>query len=79
MCGFHPTLVGESDEIQHLPTHCAICSAPMGHRTTTRKPVPRVDTGWTSWLESRRIERWIWFLFMVGLAVTATVGLIRGA
>ena len=34
---------------------------------------------WLVWLESRRVERWIWFLFMVGLAIAATVGLVRGA
>ena len=78
-CGFHPTLAGETDEIRQLPSHCAICSAPMRHRSVVRSPEPRADTGWASWLESRRIERWIWFLFMVGLAVIATIGLVRSA
>lgn len=78
-CGFQPTLLGGTDEIQHLPSHCAICSSPMGHRSVTRNPAPRAETEWASWLESRRIERWIWFLFMVGLAAIATVGLVRGA
>jgi hypothetical protein len=58
-----------------------ICDAPLSRGTEI--PAVRPDHGleamWAGWLECRRVERWIWFLFMVGLAIAATVGLIRGA
>ena len=38
-----------------------------------------LENAWARWQEARRVERWIWFLFMVGLALAATIGLIRGA
>ena len=85
-CGFNPALLQAGDRAIRTPTHCVICSSPIG--AAAGRPVagsePMVaeqhsEAGWATWLESRRIERWIWFLFMVGLAIAATIGLVRSA
>jgi len=28
-----------------------------------------VESNWARWLEQRRVERWIWFGFLAGLAL----------
>ncbi|MAC20526.1 MAG: hypothetical protein CMJ23_12795 [Phycisphaerae bacterium] len=80
-CGFTPSLVGDDDGIIRLPARCLICNTPLARTADhpSRKPDPGLEAMWLAWLESRRVERWIWFLFMVGLAIAATVGLVRGA
>lgn len=80
-CGFTPSLVGDDDGIIRLPSRCLICNTPLAQAADrpSGKPDPGLEAMWLVWLESRRVERWIWFLFMVGLAIAATVGLVRGA
>ncbi|MCP4835336.1 MAG: hypothetical protein GY895_11315, partial [Phycisphaera sp.] len=54
-------------------TSCEICGAPLGQRSRVvvlESPEPsQVESHWAQWLEQRRVERWIWFGFLAGLAV----------
>lgn len=63
---------------------CGIC----GHRpslivdrrqsATALMPDPSDEESvWRAWQESIRVERWIWFMFAVGLLVAGVVGLVR--
>ena len=80
-CGFKPEMLGEYGDMKVLPSRCVICDCPL---SLTRPTLIDHDGGsglekaWASWQEARRVERWIWFLFMIGLALAATIGLIRG-
>lgn len=81
-CGFSPTLLGDDGHPQALPDRCLICDAPLvpsNSSPTGHSALGGLESAWASWLEARRVERWIWFLFMVGLVLAATIGLIRGA
>lgn len=65
------------------PVSCRIC----GHRpaaTIPGRPTTAVlpdpldeESAWQAWQHSVRVERWIWFLFVMGLLVAGVVGLIR--
>ena len=75
-------MLGEHGDMKILPSRCVICNSPL----SLTKPMlldnaspSGLERAWARWLEARRVERWIWFLFMVGLALAATIGLIRGA
>lgn len=79
-CGFAPGLLEDSGEPHPAATHCVICDCPLFQPEP--EPIATAESGlesaWLAWLEARRIERWIWFVFMIGLALAATIGLIRG-
>ena len=32
---------------------------------------------WHDWMETRRLERWMWFLFVIGLVTAGVIGLLR--
>ncbi len=54
-------------------TSCVICDAPFGRRTRVlvleESETSQVESHWVRWLEQRRVERWIWFGFLTGLAL----------
>ncbi|MCP4012031.1 MAG: hypothetical protein GY728_02865 [Phycisphaeraceae bacterium] len=54
-------------------TSCEICGASLGRRprvVVLESPEPsQVESHWARWLEQRRVERWIWFGFLAGLAL----------
>ena len=31
--------------------------------------ISQVESHWARWLEQRRVERWIWFGFLIGLGL----------
>jgi hypothetical protein len=57
-------------------TSCEICGASLGQRSRVvvlEAPEPSpVESHWARWLEQRRLERWIWFGFLTGLAFALT-------
>ena len=75
-------MLGEDGDTKVLPSRCVICDSPLplnGPMSVDSPGTSGLEKAWASWQEARRVERWIWFLFLVGLAVAATIGLIRGA
>ena len=75
-------MLGEHGDMKVLPSRCIICDSPL----SLTRPIfvdnsnsSGLVNAWSRWQEARRVERWIWFLFMIGLALAATIGLIRGA
>ena len=75
-------MLAEHGDMKVLPSRCVICDSPLA----LDKPMLLDNTGqsglekaWARWQEARRVERWIWFLFMIGLALAAAIGLVRGA
>ncbi len=55
--------------------------APGGTRPSTAvlpNPLDE-DAAWRSWQHAVRLERWIWFVFAVGLLVAGVIGLVRGS
>ena len=55
------------------PTSCEICGAAFGRRSRLlvleTPEISQVESHWARWLEQRRVERWIWFGFLIGLAL----------
>lgn len=75
-------MLGEQGGMKVLPRRCVICDSPLTITSPTlieESGEQGLESSWSSWLEARRVERWIWFIFMIGLALAATIGLIRGA
>ncbi|MDG2022598.1 MAG: hypothetical protein P8J59_11685 [Phycisphaerales bacterium] len=85
-CGFAPTLHTGSapnpDDDGHATLgprdadcRCPICDTsihpPARTPDTSSRPVSGVDLAWEGWLEQRRVERWLWFLFAGGLCCAA--------
>ena len=62
---------------------CRICghqpaASTHGLPSTAVLPDPLdEESAWQAWQHSVRVERWIWFLFVVGLLAAGIVGLIR--
>lgn len=63
---------------------CRIC----GHRLPVARPSPDratavlpdpldEESAWQTWQHAIHVERWIWFVFVVGLLVAGVVGLVR--
>ena len=75
-------MLGEHGDMKILPSRCQICDSPLSVSTPLFVETPgnsNLEKAWARWQEARRVERWIWFLFLVGLALAATIGLVRGA
>jgi hypothetical protein len=81
-CGCDPRLSGGV-----IGRTCAICGGPLPAAGAARRqpstavlPNPHdEESAWQAWQHSVRVERWIWFVFAVGLLVAGVIGLVRGA
>lgn len=68
---------GEDSALDRLDaagsTACRICGAPLRRRprraVSEASEISEVESHWMQWLEQRRLERWIWFGFLSGLAL----------
>ena len=71
-CGCVQTTAGDTEAAARA-TSCEICGASLGRRprvVVLESPEPsQVESHWARWLEQRRVERWIWFGFLAGLAL----------
>ncbi|MDC0429309.1 hypothetical protein OAL71_01905 [Phycisphaerales bacterium] len=85
-CGFAPSLHAGSTVNRHDDQHatlgprdaegrCPICDEnirpPVPRSRTSSQTASGIDLAWEGWLEQRRVERWLWFLFAGGLCCAA--------
>ena len=62
-----------------LQTTCQICDNPLPRHASSRRVSSReeLQIQWQTWMSARRLERWIWFLFVIGIVAAGVIGLAR--
>ena len=88
-CGMFQTSVNDSSGRIILQATCRICDNPLplpddqvddpafGSHCSQRSHQATPQIQWHDWMETRRLERWIWFLFVLGLVTAVVIGLLR--
>lgn len=59
-----------------LATTCRFCENPLPS-VAWSSPQDVAQLQWQEWMDSRRLERWIWFLFVLGMVIAGLLGLVR--
>lgn len=75
-CGMSRGVLYELSGQAVLEATCRICESPL----PTSEPdstVSQPQIQWQQWMATRRLERWIWFLFTVGLVIAGIIWLVR--
>ena len=88
-CGMFQTSVDDSSGRTILHATCRICDNPLpfhddevegaaiGSHRSQLSNQGTAQIQWHDWMETRRLERWIWFLFVLGLVTAVVIGLLR--
>ena len=75
-CGMSRAVLYELSGQAVLEATCRICESPLS-TPATNSTASQPQIQWQQWMATRQLERWIWFLFMLGMVVAGIIGLVR--
>ena len=75
-CGMSRGVLYELSGQAVLEATCRICESPLP-ASEPDSTVSQPQIQWQQWMATRRLERWIWFLFTVGMVIAGIIGLVR--